>query len=170
MSALSDGDRLPYELGLLIALSRRALWTAAARDLEANGFSMLVWVLLAHLARTGPSTQRKIAEATGQHPAGVSRMLVELEEQKLVRRHRDPSDLRRSRVELTPAGRKSFVAARPHVIGALREVLAPLSLDQKKALRALLLVLCPGVEVESERAPSRKRKPSERPAPRPRAG
>ena len=32
----------------------------------------------AHLMRNGSSTQRKIATATGQHPAGVSRMLVEL--------------------------------------------------------------------------------------------
>lgn len=156
MSALSDSDRLPYELGILIALARRSLWTAAAHELEANGFSMLVWVLLAHLVRSGSSTQRKIATATGQHPAGVSRMLVELEEQKLVRRGRDVADRRRAKVELTAAGRRSFEAARPHVIGALREALSPLSLDEKKTLRGLLGKLCPGMGIEPERRRKKK--------------
>lgn len=157
MSALSDSDRLPYELGILIALARRSLWTAAAHELEQNGFSMLVWVLLAHLMRNGSSTQRKIATATGQHPAGVSRMLVELEEQKLVRRGRDVEDRRRAKVELTAAGRRSFEAARPYVIGALREALSPLSLDEKKTLRGLLGKLCPGMGIEPERARKTKR-------------
>ena len=155
MSALSDGDRLPYEIGILVALSRRALWTAAAHDLEANDFSMLVWVLLAYLVRNGPSTQRKIATATGQHPAGVSRLLVELEEQKLVRKGRDREDRRRARVELTAAGRRCFEAGRPHVIGAMRSALAPLTLEEKKQLRALLSKLCPGMVIEPVRGARR---------------
>ncbi|MFO0762721.1 MAG: MarR family winged helix-turn-helix transcriptional regulator [Byssovorax sp.] len=152
MPGLSDGDRLPYEIGILVAQTRRALWTAAARELEANDFSMLHWVLIAHLVRNGPSTQRKIAAATAQHPAGVSRTLVELEGLGLIRRRRDPSDRRRSHVEITAAGRKAFEQARPHVIGALRQELGALTLDERRTFRALLGKLCPSVVIETDRS------------------
>jgi DNA-binding MarR family transcriptional regulator len=143
MRASPDGDRSLYELGLLIARSRRLVWTAAARELEANGYAMLSWVLSTYLVNHGPSTQREIATATGQHPAGVSRLLDELEEQRLVRRHRDTKDRRRARVELTARGRASFDAGRPHVIKALRETFSPLSSAERRLLSRLLQKLLP---------------------------
>jgi DNA-binding MarR family transcriptional regulator len=143
VSASSEGDRLLYELGMLIARSRRLVWTAAARELEDNGFSSLSWVLVTYLVHQGPATQREIATAIGQHPAGVSRLVDELETKGLVRRRRDATDRRRARVELTARGRKLAEAGRPHVIGALREALSPLSKSELTRLYRLLHKLVP---------------------------
>lgn len=153
MVALAGGDSLLYDVGSLIVRARRLVWTAAARELEAHGLSMPTWVLLANLIRTGPATQREIADATGQHPAGVSRLVNELEAQKLVRRRRDDDDHRRAHVEITAAGRSFCRAARPHVLGALRSALGPVSVAEQRALRTLLLKLLPATEPLSEKSP-----------------
>jgi DNA-binding MarR family transcriptional regulator len=150
MMALPDGDSLLYEVGTLIARARRLVWTAAAHELEAHDLSMVTWVLLANLLRSGPATQREIADATGQHPAGVSRLVNELEAQKLVRRGRDDEDRRRSRVEITAAGKAFCRTARPHVIGALREALGPISTAEQRALRAVLRKLVPSTELATD--------------------
>jgi len=153
MRATSDGDRLLYETGILFARSRRYVWTAAVRELEASGFSVLPWVLVAYLAHRGASTQREIAASTGQHPAGVSRLLDELEEKRIVRRRRDAEDRRRARVELTARGRAVFEAGRPHVIKGLRETLGPLSATERRELHRLLQKLTPqGAEEPPARA------------------
>ncbi len=129
------------------------MWTASARELEANGFSVLAWVLITFIVRKGRATQREIATATGQHPAGVSRLLEELEGKRLVRRRRDAEDRRRAVVELTARGRALFEAGRPHVIKGLRETLGPLSSAERRELYRLLQKLVP-----EERAPAATRR------------
>lgn len=128
---------------MLIARSRRLVWTAAARELEDNGFSALSWVLVTYLELHGPATQREIATAIGQHPAGVSRLVDDLETTGLVRRRRDAKDRRRAHVELTARGRKLAESGRPHVIGALRQTLSPLSKSELARLYRLLHKLDP---------------------------
>jgi DNA-binding MarR family transcriptional regulator len=130
---------------------------AAAHELEAHGLSMVTWVLLANLERSGPATQREIADATGQHPASVSRLVNDLEALKLVRRGRDDDDRRRSRVAITAAGKAFCRTARPHVIGALREALSPISIAEQRAVRAALRRLVPSTEVAFA-TPARPRK------------
>ena len=157
MTALADGESLLYEVGTLVARARRMVWAAAAHELEAHGLPMPTWVLLATLVRTGPSTQRDLADATGQHAASVSRLVNDLEAQKLVRRRRDDVDRRRARVEITAAGKAFCRVAKPHVIGALREALAPISPAEQRALRALLLKLVPPSEPVTTRKNASKR-------------
>jgi MarR family 2-MHQ and catechol resistance regulon transcriptional repressor len=128
---------------MLMGRSRRAVWTAAARALEDNGFSALSWVLLACLIKHGPAPQGEIASAIGQHPAGVSRLLDDMEAEGLVRRRRDADDRRRARVALTARGRARFKAGEPHVLGALRETLSPLSAAELRQLHGLLQKLAP---------------------------
>ena len=156
MRASPAGDQLLYELGRLFAQGRRLVWAAAVRRLEENGYSPLWWGLLAYLSHRGPSTQREIAVATGQHPAGVSRLVDDLLEARLVRRGRDQRDRRRARVELTARGRAVFDATRPHVLGALRETLSPLSAAEKRRLLALFQKLMPPAEDEAG-APAEKK-------------
>ncbi len=157
MVALADGESLLYELGTLVARARRLVWTAAAHELEAHGLPMATWVLLATLVRSGPATQRELADATSQHAASISRLVNELEAQKLVRRRRDDADRRRARVEITAAGKAFCKVARPHVIGALRQALGPISTAEQRALRALLLRLVPPPDPAAARsAASRK--------------
>jgi MarR family transcriptional regulator, lower aerobic nicotinate degradation pathway regulator len=128
----------PEDLGRLIAFAGRLVRGAALRRLEAAGESFFAWQILARLVHQGPSTQRELAAATIQHPAGVSRLLAEMEEAGLVRRGRDPGDRRKMVVEATPAGRQSFEANRLLVAGAVAEALEPLALREQRVLGALL--------------------------------
>src|SRR5262249_59903274 len=72
-------DRATPELVRLVGQTRRRLWIAAARALAARGESVVAWALVNRLAELGPLTQRELADASAQHPAGVSRPLDELE-------------------------------------------------------------------------------------------
>lgn len=123
---------------MLIALSRRHVWDAASKRLEASGYSMLSWGVLAYLLKCGPATQRAIAQATGQHPAGVSRLIDEMEGQGLVSRRRDDVDRRRARVAVARAGRTMFKAAHPLVTSSLKEALRGLSAAEQRELDRLL--------------------------------
>lgn len=133
------------DLGLLISLARRLVWLTASRRLEEHGYSMIAWMLIGIITRFGPTTQRDIAAGTGQHPAGVSRILDELEEAGLVRRRRDEKDRRRVSVEATKKGLAMLEAAQPLVEESLKEALSPLTRDEQRGLRKLLrkLVLAP---------------------------
>ena len=126
------------EVGRLLFRARRALWSAAAGRLEAHGESILAWQLLNQLQRSGPGTQREIAERAAQHPTGVSRLLEELEHGGYVRRNRDSTDRRKVRVEITAHGVARLEDTRPEVLTAVDEVLRPLTLAERHALRALL--------------------------------
>ena len=126
------------EVGRLLFRARRALWAAAASRLEAHGESILAWQLLNQLQRAGPGTQREIAERAAQHPTGVSRLLEELERGGYVRRSRESADRRKVRVEITAQGVARLEGSRPEVLTAVDEVLRPLSLTERHALRALL--------------------------------
>ncbi|HMC35819.1 MAG TPA: MarR family transcriptional regulator [Myxococcales bacterium] len=129
---------LNEEVGRLLFRARRALWSAAAGRLEAHGESVLAWQLLNQLQRCGPGTQREIAERAAQHPTGVSRLLEDLERGGYVRRSRDPADRRKVRVEITALGIARLEDSRPEVLTAVDQVLRPLSLAERDALRALL--------------------------------
>ena len=126
------------ELVRLVGQTRRRLWIAAARALAARGESIVAWSLLNRLAELGPLTQRELADASAQHPAGVSRQLDELERKGLTARGTDPTDRRRRRVELTAAGARWFQQTRPLVEQATAPVLAVLRPAERRALATLL--------------------------------
>jgi len=126
------------ELGRLIARSRRLLFSAAARQLEAHGESMLVWQALNRLRHEGPLTQCQLAFQTAQHPAGISRLLDALEREGLVKRERDREDRRKLRVQLTARALARLEEIDPHVNEAANQVLAPLSAAEQRTLRGLL--------------------------------
>ncbi len=132
---------LAEEVYRLIGRSRRMLWMASARSLEAQGESVFTWQVLCYLVHNGPAVQHDLAMATAQDPAGLSRVLEELEGRKLVRRSPDPADRRRSVVEPTKRGVAWYRAASPTVIAAVDEAMRALSPRQRRALRDLLRVL-----------------------------
>lgn len=132
---------LAEELYRLIGRSRRLLWLASARSLEAQGESVFTWQVLCYLVHNGPAVQQDLAMATAQDPAGMSRVLEDLESRKLVRRSPDPSDRRRSVVEPTKRGLAWYRSASPTVIAAVDEAMRALSPAQRETLRDLLRVL-----------------------------
>jgi DNA-binding MarR family transcriptional regulator len=135
---LVRSQSLTEELGMLIAQTRRRVWTTASRRLEEAGDSYLAWLLLAHIRRSGKLTQSEIATLTAQHPAGVSRLLDELEREGCVSRRRDPGDRRRVYVVISPRGKRRVEARLPDVIQAVDLALGPLSESERRRLRDLL--------------------------------
>ncbi len=127
-----------FDLGTLIARTRRLVWASASRRLEAEGDSMMIWQLLNALRRQGPLTQCELAARTGQHAAGVSRLLDGLERDGDVVRTRDPHDRRKQVVELTQRARRRLEVTDRQVAAASEEVLAPLTPDERRQLKALL--------------------------------
>jgi len=135
---LTHSRSLVEELGMLLSRTRRLVWINATRRLEQLGESMLAWQLLAHLVRGGKSTQTELAVAISQHPAGVSRLLDELEKRGDVLRSRDPRDRRKIHVGVTSRGRRRFETALPEVARAAEQAFEPLSDIERRLLRDLL--------------------------------
>jgi DNA-binding MarR family transcriptional regulator len=129
---------LTEELGMLIGRTRRMVWTNASRRLEARGESMLAWQLLGDLVRSGKRTQIELSQAVAQHPAGVSRLLDELEKGGYVSRSRDPGDRRCVHVMASPRGKRRYRAALDEVMSAVDHALEPLSAAERQRLRDLL--------------------------------
>jgi DNA-binding MarR family transcriptional regulator len=126
------------ELTRLISKARRALYTAASRELGRRGESMVAWIVAGRLLERRAASQRDLSELTGQHPAGISRLLDEMDGRGLTARALDPLDQRRRLVTLTPAGRRWHKRLEPVVLRAGESVLSVLDLKEQNQLRALL--------------------------------
>jgi DNA-binding MarR family transcriptional regulator len=126
------------ELTRLVGQTRRLLFLAASRALARRGESMVAWIIAARLAERRATSQRDLAELAGQHAAGISRMLHELDRRGLTARASDPLDMRRRLVTLTPAGRRWHRRLEPVVLRATGSVLGILDREEQQQLRTLL--------------------------------
>jgi DNA-binding MarR family transcriptional regulator len=143
------------EVARLVSQVRRKVWSGVSRALSPDGESVLGWAVVATLERLGPLSQRDLAEMIGQHPAGISRQLSELDRAGLTTRALDVRDRRRRLVALTPAGRRWHRRWRPRVLAAVGSVLGVLDPGERAGLRQLLQkVLAPNV-VRPEPVPRR---------------
>jgi len=111
---------------------------ALAAELEGRGESIFIWQTVCYLARNGPTSQRDLAYANAQHPAGMSRLLDELESSGFVRRKKDRQDRRRFLVEVTPKGQAWLDAVTPGVMSGVDEAMRGLGSKERAALRGLL--------------------------------
>jgi DNA-binding MarR family transcriptional regulator len=132
------GRAFAEQLGLAVIRSRRHVWRVVASALAERGESMLDWQLVAQLVRGGALTQRALAEAVAQHPAGVSRQLSLLERKGLTRRARSQADRRCSLVELTPVGERWYRTYHPTVVDAVGGALGELTSEEQRQLFGLL--------------------------------
>jgi len=136
--AVHPSSSLSQEIASGIARVRRRMIGEADRRLGQHGETVVAWQVLSALQRSGPSAQNELAQHIGQHPTGMSRLLEELEQARLVRRSRDRSDRRKVLVVPTARGRNFLEQRRPLVDAAVEEVLAPLARAERRTLRDLL--------------------------------
>ena len=129
---------LSEEIASGVVRVRKRMMAEADRRLAGRGETVVTWQVLSALQRSGPSAQNELAQNIGQHPTGMSRLLEELEQARLVRRARDRSDRRKILVEPTARGRAFLEQGRPLVDAAVEEVLAPLDRLERRTLRDLL--------------------------------
>ena len=138
MPTTSTSPTLLHELTRLISKTRRGLYIAAARELGSRGEEMSAWIVAARLVERRAASQKDLADITGQHPAGISRLLDEMDRRGLTARAPDPLDQRRRLVTLTPAGRRWHRQLEPIVLRATESVLGVLGLTEQHQLRTLL--------------------------------
>lgn len=126
------------ELTRLLTKARRTMYVAATRELGAHGEQMAAWIVAGRLLERRAASQKDLAEITGQHPAGISRLLDEMDRRGLTARALDPLDQRRRLVTLTVAGRRWYEKLEPFVLRAGESVLGVLDVTEQVQLRALL--------------------------------
>ncbi len=113
----------------------------AAEEVEAAGYSLYDYSVMALLADGKCQAQASIADVLQLDRSQLVGMLDVLEERGLIERRRDPSDRRRHRVTLTTAGEGELAKLRELVQRIEEEFLTPLDAESREALYQLLVRL-----------------------------
>ena len=125
---------LPYRLVVLgDQISRRL-----ARAYEAEGVTIPEWRVLAVVSQKREMAARDVVAMTPLDKMAVSRAVASLEKKGLLERRLDPGDKRVAAMRLSAAGRALFSRIARLALDYERRLLAALSAEEKRALRALL--------------------------------
>jgi len=124
----------------LLASELRLIVGRLVRRMRVEGRLPLAQLaVLGRLDRGGPATVSALATAERVRPQSMSQTVGELEGDRLVVRHPDPSDRRQLLVELTEAGMATLTDERRHREGWLARAIAEdLSPAERAALEAAL--------------------------------
>jgi DNA-binding MarR family transcriptional regulator len=150
-------ERRPDEAAdrLLRLMPRFQQWAAASlrasREESDPSFRQLAML---YLIQSGITSPAMLAEQMGISRAVVTGLLDRMEERDLVRREPDPSDRRRLRVVVTPAGVAAGQRLGRNVTGALADQLAHESPADLAALAAALPLLERTIDALRERTPA----------------
>jgi DNA-binding MarR family transcriptional regulator len=135
-SAEHDSVELAGQLRLSITRLARIL-----RQQDAGSLGPTMSSALATITHEGPLTLGELAAREHVAPPSITKVVDKLEEQGLVRRCRDDSDRRVTRVETSPAGRRHIEEARSRRTAWLAKRLDDLSADDLERLGAASEVL-----------------------------
>jgi MarR family transcriptional regulator, lower aerobic nicotinate degradation pathway regulator len=105
---------------------------------KAGGLRPYHYRLMANLEEAGPVGQAELGRVSGIDRSDVANMLAELEQRGLVERTTDPSNRRRNIVALTNAGNKQLEALADIIDAVQEEVVAPLTVTERRQLMKLL--------------------------------
>jgi DNA-binding MarR family transcriptional regulator len=154
----------PHRLAKLIKKARRQISNAIRGELEPIGVSLPVVQIIMRLGAGGDLSQLELAQELELEPAALSRLLADLEKQRLVTRRRDPGDKRRVLMAATPAGAALLTRAHPRVMAGLHALFARLSAREHDELcRLLEKVVCEEGGQPVRRAEAVDRRPPARP-------
>jgi DNA-binding MarR family transcriptional regulator len=125
---------LPSWLLSQVALEAHRLVTEA-------GVRRQEFAVLAGLAEGGPASQAELGRRVLMDRSDLHGVLNHLQRAGLVARVRDKQDRRRNVVRLSPAGAQRLRELEARAAAAQDELLAPLSEDEQRELRRLLIRL-----------------------------
>jgi MarR family transcriptional regulator, transcriptional regulator for hemolysin len=141
-------------LGLLLHSASKAVSRAFNDALAGAGGSLPIWLILNALMAEPRRTQIDLARAVGIEGPTLVRHLDGMEQQGLVKRHRDTTDRRAIRVELTQAGRELHSRLLEQVISFNKDLRRGLSAKDLATLRAVLGQMRQNVSEPSDAAGS----------------
>lgn len=104
-------------------------------------FPLAQGAVLGRLDREGPQSIGALAAAERVRPQSMTQTLTDMEAEGLVERRPDPSDGRRTLIELTEHGMQTLEADRRHREGWLAESLSDLSPAEQRTLADALELL-----------------------------
>jgi DNA-binding MarR family transcriptional regulator len=125
---------------LLVSLGVSCKAGAQAR-VDAAGFEIYDYSVLALLGEGARTTQAAIADILLLDPSRLVALLDSLEERGMIARQRDPQDRRRHVVSITPEGAEQLVMMRRVVAAIEDEFFSPLSEAERASLHELLVRL-----------------------------
>ena len=140
---MSARAKSAYVLARLLKRARRQLTNAVREHLEPAGTSLDTIQVLKHTLGDKPLNQLELARVTELEPAALCRLLIDLEEQRLIARRRDPEDNRRVLVTATLAGQALVERTQPAVLSGIESVISRLSRQEQAELERLLEKLAP---------------------------
>lgn len=135
---MSEREQSAYRLAKLIKKVRRQMSTAMRTELDPIGISLPAVQVIKSVAASGGLGQLELAQEIELEPAALSRLLADLEEQRLVTRRRDPGDRRRVLIAPTSAGLALLARAQPCVWAGVDALFARLTRAEHGQLCRLL--------------------------------
>lgn len=126
---------LPHRLAVVSARAQRLFARAYA---EQVGLSIAEWRVLSVLARSGDLSATDVARQSAMDKVKVSRAVRALLDRRLLRRAEDRHDRRVRRLAITALGRRTQAGMMPLVQSLEREMLGPLSTEDRDRLRSVL--------------------------------
>jgi len=147
-----DRTPLPFRLAKALKRARRQMTNAMRAELEPIQMPLHTVQILKRLVTQGQQSQLALARHIEEEPAGLSRLVAELESKGLVVRRRDPDDNRRVLVAATPAGQALVARAQPRLLAGIETVVSRLTRAEQSALCELLEKLAPDDEAGGEDA------------------
>jgi DNA-binding MarR family transcriptional regulator len=146
-------EQTAYRLAKLIKKARRQMSNAIRSELEPLGVSLPVVQVLNRIASGGDLSQLELAQELELEPGALSRLLANLEAQRLVRRRRDPDDKRRVLMTGTPAAAALLDRAQPRVLAGLDGMFSRITSSERDELCRVLEKL--GRDEDSSARPRR---------------
>ncbi len=125
---------------------------AIREELDPIGVSMPVVQAIKIIASGHALSQLELAQEIELQPAALSRLLADLEAQRLVTRRRDPGDKRRVLMALTAAGAALLARAQPRVWAGCDALFSRLTRAEHGELCRLLHKLTDEEDASDERA------------------
>ena len=133
---LLDLERfVPYQLSVLSNVVSQEIAEAYS---ERFGLAVTEWRILAVLGRFPGMSAVGVAERSAMDKVAVSRAVARLLERGLLHRETHGDDRRRSVLELSDAGRAVYDEVAPLALSYERELLAPLSEDERAQFSRML--------------------------------
>jgi DNA-binding MarR family transcriptional regulator len=130
---------LAERLGFLLKHVQLALGSTIESALAPLGINGREFAVLAVLDSEGPRSQQRLSERMGVDRTTMVSLVDDLERKGLVERRRDAEDRRAYSIYVTPKGKRARARAREAVEAAEADLLAPLSADDRRRLKDLLL-------------------------------
>lgn len=135
---MEQAQERSYTPGSMVLLTRLAKQVYRRSSDELLGMHLRHLMTLSYLRDHDGAPQQELAEALCMDANNVVLLLNELEDRGHIARRRDPTDRRRHRVELTPAGHSALMGAERAQESIEDEVLSALDPDERATLWQLL--------------------------------